>query len=428
MDSMDNSIYARPVERGNYCMNNCIVAQSGGPTAVINASAMGVLEENNTSHYYDNVFAGINGIQGILNKHIVNLSIITYDEVKGLKYTPSSGLGSCRYKLKPFEKSTEEYIKLFEILEEYEIKTFFYIGGNDSQDTVHKLSVYAKKHNKDIKFIGIPKTIDNDLPIMDHTPGFGSAAKLIATQVLENFLDASVYPTKGVFILETMGRDTGWLAASACLATINGKPVADFIYLPEIAFDAEKFLRDISRKLTEKNHVFVVISEGIRTKDGKSLDETYEVTLDKFGHVQLGGICAYLKNLILSTETAEKVRVLELSTTQRCSMHCASQTDIDEAYAVGKAAAVYSIDGISGNMIGLRRLSNAPYTSEPFVLEAEKVANNIKYFPMEWINAEGNNVTHEAYEYTLPLIMGEPKLVIENGLPKYTFLEEFFKL
>jgi 6-phosphofructokinase len=409
-------------------MKNCIVAQSGGPTSVINASAMGVLAENINSHYYDNVYAGINGIQGILNNHIVNLSSIPYDEVKGLKYTPSSGLGSCRYKLKSFEENTEEYIKLFEILEEYEIKTFFYVGGNDSQDTVHKFSIYAKEHNKDVKFIGIPKTVDNDLPIMDHTPGFGSAAKLIATSVLENFLDASVYPAKGVFILETMGRDTGWLAASACIATINGKPAADFIYLPEVAFDTDKFLKDVSKKLTEKNHVFVVVSEGIRTKEGKFLGEIGATGLDKFGHAQLGGVCAYLKDLLLTTNTAEKVRVLELSTIQRCAMHCASQTDIDESFEVGKAAVTYSIDGISGNMIGIRRISNAPYASEPFALETAKVANNIKYFPKEWINAEGNNVTQEAYDYTLPLIMGEPKITIENGLPKYTFLEEAFKL
>jgi len=408
-------------------MKNCIVAQSGGPTSVINASAMGVLAENINSHYYDNVYAGINGIQGILNDHIVNLSSIPYDEVKGLKYTPSSGLGSCRYKLKPFEKSPEEYLKLFEILEKYEIKTFFYIGGNDSQDTVHKFSIYAKQHNKDVKFIGIPKTIDNDLPIMDHTPGFGSAAKLIATSVLENFLDASVYPAKGVFILETMGRDTGWLAASACIATINGKPAADFIYLPEVAFSAENFLKDIGKKLTEKNHVFVVVSEGIRTKEGKFIGEASSTGLDKFGHAQLGGVCAYLKDLLLTTDTAEKVRVLELSTIQRCSMHCASQTDIDEAFEVGKAAVTYSIDGISGNMIGIRRLSNSPYSSEPFVLDTVNVANNIKYFPLEWINEEGNNVTREAYEYTLPLIMGEPKISIENGLPKYTYLETAFE-
>ena len=408
-------------------MKNCIVAQSGGPTSVINASAMGVLEENINSHYYDNVYAGINGIQGILNNNIVNLSSLPYDEVKGLKYTPSSGLGSCRYKLKSFKENPDEYIKLFEILEKYEIKTFFYIGGNDSQDTVHKFSIYAKEHNKDVKFIGIPKTIDNDLPIMDHTPGFGSAAKLIATSVLENFLDASVYPAKGVFILETMGRDTGWLAASACIATINGNPAADFIYLPEVAFSIENFLEDVSRKLTEKDHVFVVVSEGIRTKEGKFIGEASDTGLDKFGHAQLGGVCAYLKDLLLTTNTAEKVRVLELSTIQRCSMHCASQTDIDEAFEVGKAAVTYSINGISGNMIGIRRLSNSPYTSEPFVLETEKVANNIKYFPLEWINAEGNNVTSEAYDYTLPLIMGEPKISIENGLPKYTFLDFNFK-
>lgn len=408
-------------------MKNCIVAQSGGPTSVINSSAMGVLDESISSHYYDIVYAGINGIQGILNKHILNLSNVPYGEVKGLKYSPASGLGSCRYKLKPFEESPEEYIKLFEILDEYEIKTFFYIGGNDSQDTVHKFSIYAKEHNKDVKFIGIPKTIDNDLPIMDHTPGFGSAAKLIATSVLENFLDAGVYPAKGVFILETMGRDTGWLAASACIATINGKPAADFIYLPEVAFSPEKFLEDVSKKLSEKDHVFVVVSEGIRTKEGKFIGEIGQTGLDKFGHSQLGGVCAFLKNLILTTNTAEKVRILELSTIQRCAMHCASQTDIDEAYDVGKAAVTYSIDGISGNMIGIKRISNSPYTSEPFALDTEKVANKIKYFPLEWINEEGNNVTHEAYEYTLPLIMGEPKITIENGLPKYTFLEETFK-
>jgi len=408
-------------------MKNCIVAQSGGPTSVINASAMGVLEENINSHYYDNVYAGINGIQGILNNNIVNLSSLPYDEVKGLKYTPSSGLGSCRYKLKSFKENSEEYIKLFDILEKHEIKTFFYIGGNDSQDTVHKFSIYAKEHNKDIKFIGIPKTIDNDLPIMDHTPGFGSAAKLIATSVLENFLDASVYPAKGVFILETMGRDTGWLAASACIATINGNPAADFIYLPEVAFSIDNFLKDVNRKLTEKDHVFVVVSEGIRTKEGKFIGEASDTGLDKFGHAQLGGVCAYLKDLLLTTNTAEKVRVLELSTIQRCSMHCASQTDIDEAFEVGKAAVTYSINGISGNMIGIRRLSNSPYISETFVLETEKVANNIKYFPSEWINEEGNNVTRDAYDYTLPLIMGEPKISIENGLPKYTFLDFNFK-
>ena len=408
-------------------MKNCIVAQSGGPTSVINASAMGVLEENINSHYYDNVYAGINGIQGILNNNMVNLSSLPFDEVKGLKYTPSSGLGSCRYKLKSFKENSEEYIKLFDILEKHEIKTFFYIGGNDSQDTVHKFSIYAKEHNKDVKFIGIPKTIDNDLPIMDHTPGFGSAAKLIATSVLENFLDASVYPAKGVFILETMGRDTGWLAASACIATINGNPVADFIYLPEVAFSIDNFIKDVSRKLTEKDHVFVVVSEGIRTKEGKFIGEASDTGLDKFGHAQLGGVCAYLKDLLLTTNTAEKVRVLELSTIQRCSMHCASQTDIDEAFEVGKAAVTYSINGISGNMIGIRRLSNSPYISETFVLETEKVANNIKYFPSEWINEEGNNVTRDAYDYTLPLIMGEPKISIENGLPKYTFLDFNFK-
>ncbi|MEG0306538.1 MAG: 6-phosphofructokinase [Clostridium sp.] len=403
-------------------MKNCIVAQSGGPTSVINASAMGVFKANKEFHYYDNVYAGINGIEGILNENIVNLSQMDSDFIDRLIYTPSSGLGSCRYKLKSYEDNKDEYLKLFDIFKKYEIEAFFYIGGNDSMDTVHKLSNYANEHNLSVKFFGVPKTIDNDLPIMDHTPGFGSAAKLISTIALENKLDSSVYNTKNVFIIETMGRDTGWLAASSCIATLNGESVVDFIYLPEVPFNTDNFLVDISKKLEEKNSVVITVSEGIRTEDGTFLGELGNTDFDKFGHAQLGGVCGYIKNLLTSNGLCKKVRCLELSTMQRCAMHFASQTDIDEAYNCGFTALKYSVNGESGNMIGIKRVSNNPYKSEPFVVHTSKVANSIKYFPKEWINAEGNNVTKEAYEYAQPLIMGEPKIQYENGLPKYAFL------
>lgn len=405
-------------------MRNCIVAQSGGPTSVINASAMGVFKANEELKYYDNVYAGIHGIEGVLNENLINLSEIDSEIINKLIYTPSSGLGSCRYKLKSYENNKEEYIKLFEIFAKYEINTFFYIGGNDSMDTVHKLSNYAKEHNLSTKFFGVPKTIDNDLPIMDHTPGFGSAAKFIATIALENKLDCSVYSAKNVFIVETMGRDTGWLAASSCVARLNGQPVVDFIYLPETAFDSEKFLKDISNKLESQNSVVVVVSEGIRTADGTFLGEIGSHGLDKFGHAQLGGVCNYLKNLIKDNGVCNKVRAIELSTMQRCAMHFASQTDIDESFNCGYEALKYSVNGESGNMIGIKRVSNAPYKSEAFAIHTSNVANSIKYFPKEWINEEGNNVTEEAYEYTLPLIMGEPKIQYKNGLPDYSFIIE----
>jgi ATP-dependent phosphofructokinase / diphosphate-dependent phosphofructokinase len=410
-------------------MKNCIVAQSGGPTSVINASAMGVVAKNKELKTYDKVFAGINGIEGILNKKIVNLSVLSDDEIQNLKYTPAAGLGSCRYKLKNAIENAEEYKKLFEILKEYEIATFFYIGGNDSMDTVHKLGNYAKEHGENIKFIGIPKTIDNDLPVMDHTPGFGSAAKYIATTVLENYFDVSVYDKKSAFILETMGRDTGWLAASAALATVNGNQIADFIYLPEIIFNKDNFIKDVEKKLKNQNQIFIVVSEGIKNEEGIFLSELSSATnKDIFGHTQLGGVGNYVKQILLDSGVISKARAVELSTSQRCAMHCASQTDIEESFSVGKAALQYSIDGENGYMIGIKRTSDKPYTSEIFTVDTSKVANSIKYFPKEWVNEEKNNVTEEAINYLLPLIQGEPKFITENGLPKYVKLENLIDL
>ncbi len=385
-------------------MPNCIIAQSGGPTSVINSSVVGLIKANEEFKVYDKIYGGLNGIEGILNKNIIDLSSTTNQELEEFKYTPSSGLGSCRYKMKNIEDSTEEYDKILEILQDLDIKTFFYIGGNDSMDTTAKLGKYAKENNLDINFVGIPKTIDNDLMYTDHTPGFASAAKYIAISVLETYLDSSVYTNNGIFILETMGRDTGWLAASACTAKYLGKPVVDFIYLPEVAFDKDQFLKDVEKRFKENNHVYIVVSEGIRDASGKFVSEFECVSQDKFGHTQLGGVCNYIRSLILDAKITTRVKALELGVLQRCAMHCSSQIDIDEAFMTGYEALKYAMEGNNGQMVAIKRESNKPYKSSFFLVEADKIANNVKYFPTEWINKEGNNVTPEAYEYFKPML------------------------
>lgn len=385
-------------------MPNCIIAQSGGPTSVINSSVVGLIKANKELKAYDKIYGGINGIEGILNKNIIDLSNIPTQELNEFKYTPSAGLGSCRYKMKNLTDSTEEYDKLLKILKELDIKTFFYVGGNDSMDTTAKLGKYAKEKNLDINFIGVPKTIDNDLMITDHTPGFASAAKFIAISVLETYLDSSVYINNGIFILETMGRDTGWLAASACTAKYLGNPVADFIYLPEHPFDIEKFIKDVKAKFEEKNHVYIVVSEGIRNKDGKFINEIEATAHDKFGHTQLGGVGETLKQIILDAGITSRVKALELGVLQRCAMHCSSNIDIEEASLTGYEALKYGMEGHNGYMVAIKRENNYPYKSSFFLVEADKVANNVKYFPEKWINSEGNNITQDAYEYFKPLL------------------------
>lgn len=400
-------------------MANCIIAQSGGPTSVINSSVVGLLQANKDLGAFDKVYAGLNGIEGILNGNIIELSSFSDEEINTFRYTPSSGLGSCRYKMKNLEDSSEEYDKLLDILNINNIKAFFYVGGNDSMDTIAKLGKYAKSSGIDIKFIGIPKTIDNDLMYTDHTPGFGSAAKFIATTALETYLDSSVYINNGIFILETMGRDTGWLAASSCTARINGKPVADFIYLPEVAFNIEQFLLDVRKKFQEKNKVFIVVSEGLKNSEGQFITEVTRQAHDNFGHAQLGGVGNYLKNLIISSGITSRVKSLELGVLQRCSIHCASDVDLEEAFDAGYSALKFAIDGNSGYMVGIKRDSNLPYTTSHFLVEADKIANNVKYFPTELINEEGNHIREEALDYFLPLISGTPSLVIDNHLPKF---------
>jgi 6-phosphofructokinase 1 len=400
-------------------MSNCIIAQSGGPTSVINSSVVGLIHANKEIKAFEKVYGGLNGIEGILNKNIIDLSSISDEEINNFRFTPSSGLGSCRYKLKDADSCSEEYERLINILKEYDIKTFFYVGGNDSMDTIAKLSKYAKVNNIDITFMGIPKTIDNDLKFTDHTPGFGSAAKFIGTTALETYLDASVYINNGIFILETMGRDTGWLAASACLAKLDNKPVADFIYLPEAAFDKDKFLKDVKKRFDEQNKVFIIVSEGVRDKNGKFVSEFECVSQDTFGHAQLGGVSNYLRALILEQGFTTRVKALELGILQRCAMHCASDTDLTEAYEAGRMALKHASEGENGKMVCIIRKSNEPYEAEYSLVEADKVANNVKYFPEEWINSEGNFVNEKAHLYFEPLIKDMPKLTFEGNLPKF---------
>ncbi|ACD23886.1 6-phosphofructokinase [Clostridium botulinum] len=400
-------------------MSNCIIAQSGGPTSVINSSVVGLIHANKSLKVFNKVYGGLNGIEGILNKNIIDLTLINDDELQTFRYTPSSGLGSCRYKLQNPNNSCDEYEKLVEILKEYDITSFFYIGGNDSMDTIAKLSAYSKKNNIDINFIGIPKTIDNDLMFTDHTPGFGSAAKFITTSVLETYLDSSVYINNGIFILETMGRDTGWLAASACIAKIDDKPVADFIYLPETAFDKYQFINDVRQKFKEQNKVYIVVSEGIKDETGKFISEFQCVSNDNFGHAQLGGVSQYLRNLLLDAGITKRVKALELGILQRCAMHFASDSDLNEAYDVGYVALQSALNNESGKMVAIKRADSKDYKSSYFLVDADKVANNVRYFPSEWINEDGNFLKEEACEYFLPLVKNIPNLKLENNLPQY---------
>ena len=402
-------------------MKNLIVGQSGGPTAAINSSLAGVIKAGIDSEEIGKVYGMVNGILGMMDRQIVDLDNLGNDEekMKLLQKSPASYLGSCRYKMPAEDESV--YEKVFEILEEYNIGYFFYIGGNDSMDTAAKLSKYAKEHDKDIKFVGVSKTIDNDLPETDHTPGFGSAAKFIATTVREVATDASVYPAKSVEIIEVMGRDAGWLAGSAVLAGIGGLG-PDLIYMPERSFDLEQFYSDIAEKFKVKNHVLIVISEGIRTADGKYIcDALASRTVEAFGHKQMGGTGKILENLV-KEKIGVKVRSIELNTPQRCASHILSKTDIDEAFNVGYTAVEEALSGKTGVVIAIKRVSNNPYQVTYEAVDVKKVANVARTVPNDYINETGNFVTDKFIEYVLPLVEGEIYPEYENGVPKFLVL------
>ena len=403
---------------------NVMVAQSGGPTVAINASLAGVIEGVQASHAYDTVYGSINGILGILNDHFLNLSEIMQenpDYLDRLKTTPAMYLGSCRYKLPDYLDDDSPYVYIFKQFETYQIGAFFYIGGNDSMDTVLKLSEYGKRIGSDVRIIGIPKTIDNDLCETDHTPGFGSAAKYIASSVLEIAHDTFIYAVKSVTIVEIMGRDAGWLTAASALARNEYNTAPHLIYLPEVPFDKDDFLLDVKRTLFERDNVIIAVSEGIRDISGNYISAS-EQSVDTFGHSQLSGAGKTLEFLI-KEKLGVKVRSIEVNVLQRCAAHLASATDLMESAALGRRAVSLSGEGITGSMVTINRVSNDPYAVEYGCAEIRSIANEAKSVPREWINAAGNDVTQEMIDYLTPLIQGESQVAYSNGVPLYMNVE-----
>ncbi len=398
---------------------NIAVAQSGGPTAAINASLAGVFTEAVKNANIGTIYGFKNGISGVLRDDAVDLSEYLKDDrdVEMLKLTPSTVLGSCRLKLKNIDESKEQYEKILEVFEKRDIGAFFYIGGNDSMDTVLKLSDYFRSIGKDIKVMGVPKTIDNDLVLTDHTPGFGSAAKYIATTVAEIIRDSQVYDLTSVTVIEIMGRDAGWLTASTSVLRTIGEEAPHLIYLPEVPVTKEKILDEIKEAHKKHKACIVAVSEGIKTPDGKYLaEDNLSGCVDVFGHKYLSGVGKYLENLI-SSELSCKVRSIELNVMQRCSSHSASLTDIEESQKIGAAAVKYALMGHTGEMMIFERKGNNPYVVEISSADIKSIANKEKCFPCEWINDEGNNIKDEALDYFMPLIQGEVSLFKENGLP-----------
>jgi len=399
----------------------CIIGQSGGPTSVINASAYGVIKTALECEDITAVYGAEHGIKGVLNDRLFDMGKEDPAELELLKYTPSSALGSCRYKIKDPAVDDTDYKRILEVFKKHNVRYFFYNGGNDSMDTCNKISKYMQSAGYECRVMGVPKTIDNDLYGTDHCPGFASAAKYIATSCMEVYEDAHVYDTGMICIMEIMGRHAGWLAGAAALATAYGSG-PDLVYLPEVDFDMDKFLADVRRVYTEKGSCMVAVSEGIHYADGSFVSEAKTSATDGFGHAQLGGLAAFLADVV-KREIGGKVRGIELSLLQRCGAHLASYTDIEESFMAGKAAVENAVNGITDKMVAFERVADADrYVCKTKLLPLSEVANTEKKVPREWINAEGNNVNQAFIDYVLPLIQGEPQL------PKYDSLPRFAKL
>ena len=401
-----------------------VIGQSGGPSSVINASAYGAIKTALECEEITNVYGMCNGIVGLLNDNLIDMGKEDPDELALMKYTPSSALGSCRYKLADPDVDETDYIKILEMFKKYNIRYFFYNGGNDSMDTCNKISKFMLRNGYEVRCMGIPKTIDNDLAGTDHCPGFASAAKFIATSVMEVYRDSTVYDTGMITIIEIMGRHAGWLAGAAALAKLNCQGPM-FIYLPEIAFDMEQFFIDLDNCRKKHKRIVIVMSEGIKDKTGMFISE-YGINdtnvKDSFGHVQLGGLAATMANIIRN-RTGAKVRGIELSLLQRCAAHCASKTDRDEAFMAGKTAVEAAVAGESGKMVAFRRDMTNGYKCVTELVPLSEVANVEKLVPREWINEEGNNVNEKFIEYAMPLIQGQVEQTFENGMPKYAHLK-----
>lgn len=400
-------------------MFNIAVAQSGGPTCAINSSLAGVFVEARKQPLINTIYGSRNGIYGIINDNLIDLSTVLKndEDVELLKCTPSTALGSCRYKLPDVEKDESVYETIIRQFEKYNIKAFFYIGGNDSMDTVAKLSKYIKLKGLDIKVIGIPKTIDNDVAMTDHTPGFGSAAKYIATAMQEIIRDSSVYWLDSVTIVEIMGRDAGWLTASSGILKVNGETAPHLIYLPEVPFSIEKFIEDIKAVQKKSKSVIVAVSEGLKLENGQYVaSECLSDCVDAFGHQYLAGLGKYLEGVVKEKINC-KVRSIELNVLQRCASHIASKTDIEEAMQIGGEAVKTALNGETGVMLTFERTSNSPYQIAFKTAVIDNIANKEKQFPIEWINEDKNGITDEAIEYILPLIQGEIAIPMKNGIP-----------
>lgn len=401
-------------------IGNVIIGQSGGPTSVINSSLAGAISTARKLGA-PKVYGMLNGIKGLLERRVIDLSKQIDDEVdiELLKRTPSAFLGSCRFKLPAAEADEAVYQKLFDILKELNIRHFFYSGGNDSMDTVNKLSKYAKKHNIEINFNGIPKTIDNDLATTDHAPGYGSAAKYIGATCKEVIRDGLVYGNEQITVIEIMGRHAGWLAAAAALAKGSDCEGCDMIFLPEVPFNVEKFLNKIEQLRKTKKSIVIAVSEGIKDENGKFICELSigPKIVDAFGHTGLGGTANVLCDL-LTRRFGCKTRPIEISTMQRCAAHFASKIDVEEAFNAATAAVTASFNGISGQVAIFKRTDN-PYTIALEMMDVNKIANVEKKVPLEWIIDDGINVSQELIDYMLPLIQGEVLPIIVDGLPRH---------
>ena len=401
----------------------CIIGQSGGPTSVINASAYGVIRTALDNPNITAVYGAAHGIKGVLNDRLYDMSQEDAHELELLLNTPSSELGSCRYKIADPDVDDTDYKRILEIFKKYDVRYFFYNGGNDSMDTCSKVSRFMAKSGYECRVMGVPKTIDNDLFGTDHCPGFASAAKYIATSCAEVYKDARVYDTGMVTIIEIMGRHAGWLTAAAALAGVVGC-APDLIYVPEVDFDMDKFLADVTSIYEKNGNCIVAVSEGIHYADGSFVSEAKTSATDGFGHAQLGGLAAMLANIV-KERTGAKVRGIELSLLQRCGAHLASQTDIQESFLAGKTAVEAAVAGETDKMVGFEcTRENGKYECKTKLFNLSEVANYEKKVPLEWINEAGNGINQGFIDYALPLIQGENTRATEYGLPRFARLKK----
>ena len=403
----------------------CLFGQSGGPTSVINASAAGVFIEALSQENITAVYGAEHGIKGILNERFFDISKEDREELELLKTTPSSSLGSVRYKLEPEEIDETDYIKLLEVFKKYNIRYFFYNGGNDSMDTCNKISKYMQKSGHEVRVMGVPKTIDNDLAMTDHCPGYGSAAKYVSTTLMELYLDTHVYDTGLITVVEIMGRNAGWLTAASELAKYKNLG-PDLIYLPEKPFDLQEFIHQVKEVAKIKNDkVIIAVSEGIKDKTGRYISEyASSLNRDSFGHAQLGGLANFLANEI-NEATGVKVRPIEFSLMQRCGAHLASARDVEEAYMAGVMAVKHAINGETDKMVIFKRDEKAnEYKIIYDLTDVNLVANAEKKVPLEWIKADNSGLTQEFIDYALPLIQGDYKAPLVDGLPRFVNLKK----